>query len=237
MSTLESAGSNMSGMFSSIGAVAANYFQDKLHKKLDTDADGTVGKSEFQAALAEVGVKLGVDTGSAADADAMFASVDADGNGSLTGSETGQIIAKMLGGGGTGAFVQNRGDETRFSELDTDGDGNISMAEFGIGSSTETTAAAADTDTATATATDTTATDNVAAGTSTTTDSATEVALGSDAVKSLMASVDGDGNGKISGAEITAFATKMNSQLEAASKLYNNTATASFTTSQFRQAA
>lgn len=235
MSTLESAGSNMSGMFSSIGAVAANYFQDKLHKKLDTDADGTVGKSEFQAALAEVGVKLGVDTGSAADADAMFASVDADGNGSLTGSETGQIIAKMLGGSGTGAFVQNRGDETRFSELDTDGDGNISMAEFGIGSSTETTAT--ETDTATATATDTTGTDNVAAGTSTTTDSATEVALGSDAVKSLMASVDGDGNGKISGAEITAFATKMNSQLEAASKLYNNTATASFATSQFRQAA
>ena len=231
MSTLESAGSNMSGMFSSIGAVAANYFQDKLHKKMDTDADGTVGKSEFQAALAEVGVKLGVDTGSATDADAMFASVDADGNGSLTGSETGQIIAQMLGGSGTGAFVQNRGDETRFSELDADGDGNISMAEFGIGSSSETTATATDI------TTDATTTDTVAAGTSTTTDTATEEVVNSDAVKSLMASVDGDGDGKISGAEITAFATKMNSQLEAASKLYNNTATASFTTSQFRQAA
>ena len=109
------------------------------------------------------------------------------------------------------------------------------MAEFGIGSSSETTATATDI------TTDATTTDTVAAGTSTTTDAATDTAteevVNSDAVKSLMASVDGDGNGKISGAEITAFATKMNSQLEAASKLYNNTATASFTTSQFRQAA
>ena len=206
MSTLESAGSNMSGMFSSIGAVAANFFQDKLHKKLDTDADGTVGKSEFQAALQEVGVKLGVDTGSAADADAMFASVDADGNGSLTGSETGQIIAKMLGGSGTAAFVQTRGDETRFAELDADGDGNISMAEFGIGSGSE------------------------AAGT--TTSAASSDALSDSSVNALMASVDADGDGQVSGSELTTYASKVNTQLEAASKLYNSTATASFSTSQ-----
>ncbi|QCB45541.1 EF-hand domain-containing protein [Hydrogenophaga sp. PAMC20947] len=212
MSTLESAGSNISGMFSSFGAVAANYLQDKMHKKMDTDADGTVGKSEFQAALAQVGVKLGVETGSTADADAMFDSVDADANGSLTGSEVGQIIKNMLGGSGTQAFVQNRGDETRFAELDADGDGAISMAEFGIGSSSDTAA----TTTASATSAD---------------------VLNEDAIESLMASLDSDGDGQVSGTEIAAFATKMNSQLEAASKLYNTTATASFSTSQLSQAA
>ncbi len=228
MSTIESTGSNMSGMFSSIGAVAANYFQDKLHKKLDTDADGTVGKSEFQAALQEVGVKLGVDTGSTADADAMFASVDADGNGSLTGSETGQIIAKMLGGSGTGAFVQTRGDETRFAELDADGDGNISMAEFGIGSSSETST----TDSSLAQE------DTTSTGTSGTTgDSSSTEVLTDNGVNTLLASVDSDGDGKVSGTEISAFAAKISSQMQAASKLYNNTATASFTTSQLKQAA
>ena len=213
MSTLESAGSSVSGMFSSFGAVAANYLQDKMLKKMDTDADGTVGKTEFQTALQNVSGKLGIDVGSTEDADAMFSSVDADGNGSLTGSEVGQLIQNMLVGGGTQAFVQNRGDEGRFAELDTDGDGSISMAEFGIGSST-----------------------TASSATSTTT-AASDETLNDESVKSLMASADSDGDGQVSGAELTAFATKVSSQLEAASKLYNSTATASFTTSQLSQAA
>jgi Ca2+-binding EF-hand superfamily protein len=213
MSTLESAGSSVSGMFSSFGAVAANYLQDKMLKKMDTDADGTVGKTEFQTALQNVSGKLGIDVGSTEDADAMFSSVDADGNGSLTGSEVGQLIQNMLVGGGTQAFVQNRGDEGRFAELDTDGDGSISMAEFGIGSST-----------------------TASSATSSTT-AASDETLNDESVKSLMASADSDGDGQVSGAELTAFATKVSSQLEAASKLYNSTATASFTTSQLSQAA
>jgi Ca2+-binding EF-hand superfamily protein len=213
MSTLESAGSSVSGMFSSFGAVAANYLQDKMLKKMDTDADGTVGKTEFQTALQNVSGKLGIDVGSTEDADAMFSSVDADGNGSLTGSEVGQLIQNMLVGGGTQAFVQNRGDEGRFAELDTDGDGSISMAEFGIGSST-----------------------TASSATSSTT-AASDETLNDESVKSLMASADSDGDGQVSGAELTAFATKVSSQLEAASKLYNSTATASFSTSQLSQAA
>ena len=212
MSTLESAGSSASGMFASFGAVAANYLQDKMLKKMDTDADGTVGKSEFQAALEGVSSKLGVAVGSTEDADAMFDSVDADANGSLTGSEVGQIIQNMLVGGGTQAFVQTRGDEGRFAELDADGDGSISMAEFGIGSSTT-------------------------ASSGTTSTAASDEALNDESVKSLMASADSDGDGQVSGTELTAFATKISSQLEAASKLYNSTATASFTTSQLSQAA
>ena len=213
MSTLESAGSSVSGMFSSFGAVAANYLQDKMLKKMDTDADGTVGKTEFQTALQNVSGKLGIDVGSTEDADAMFSSVDADGNGSLTGSEVGQLIQNMLVGGGTDAFVQNRGDEGRFAELDTDGDGSISMAEFGIGSSP-----------------------TASSATSSTT-AASDEALNDESVKSLMASADSDGDGQVSGSELTAFATKISSQLEAASKLYNSTATASFSTSQLSQAA
>src|SRR5690606_3917085 len=79
-------------------------------------------------------LKLGMD--GTADADAMFASLDADGSGNLTGSEVGQIIKNVFSGqANTNAFVQSRGDEQRFAELDVDGDGTISMAEFGIGAS------------------------------------------------------------------------------------------------------
>ena len=219
MTPTESTSSNsFAGLFSPLASVAANYLQDKMHKKMDADADGVVGKSEFQSALEQVGAKLGVDSGN--NADAMFAAVDADGSGSLTGNEVGQMLKNMFSGGtNTDAFVQSRGDSERFAELDVDGDGNISMAEFGISAggseSAESTLASDSTDQAVAMA-DTSATGP----------------LNEDAMQSLLGTVDSDANGQLSDTELTAFVKQFSAQMSSASKLYSDTAIASFSTNQ-----
>jgi Ca2+-binding EF-hand superfamily protein len=219
MTPTESTSSNsFAGLFSPLASVAANYLQDKMHKKMDADADGVVGKSEFQSALEQVGAKLGVDSGN--NADAMFAAVDADGNGSLTGNEVGQMLKNMFSGGtNTDAFVQSRGDSERFAELDVDGDGNISMAEFGISAggseSAENTLASDSTDQAVAMA-DTSATGP----------------LNEDAMQALLGTVDSDANGQLSETELTAFVKQFSTQMSSASKLYSDTAIASFSTNQ-----
>lgn len=219
MSTIESAGSNFSGMFASIGGVAANYLQDKMLKKMDGDASGSVNNSEFKAALEQVGTKLGVSTGDTSTADAMFASVDANGDGELIGSEVGQMLKNMFAPqGNTDAFVQSRCDEQRFAELDADGDGNISMAEFGISTS------GTDSESLASTTTDTDAT-------------STTGTLSEDALQTLMGQVDSDADGQISGEELTAFVTQLSGQLQAASASYNSTAMASFSTSQLNESA
>lgn len=219
MTPIESTSSNsFAGLFSPLASVAANYMQDKMHKKMDADADGVVGKSEFQSALEQVGAKLGVDSGN--NADAMFAAVDADGNGSLTGNEVGQMLKNMFSGGtNTDAFVQSRGDTERFAELDVDGDGNISMAEFGISAggseSVESTLASDSTDQAVAMA-DTSATGP----------------LNEDAMQALLGTVDSDADGQLSETELTAFVKQFSTQMGTASKLYSDTAIASFSTNQ-----
>lgn len=224
MSSIESASAtnSFSGMFAPLASVAANFLQDKMHKKMDGDGDGMVNKSEFQSALEQVGAKLGVDTGG--DVDGLFASVDANSDGSLTGSEVGQMLKNMFSPqGDTGAFVQSRGDEQRFAELDSDGDGSISMAEFGISS-----AGAGSTTTTAATASD----EAVAAA-----DTSATAPLNEDALQALLGQVDSDANGQISGEEISAFVTKLGTQMQAASAKYNDTALASFSTSQLNTAA
>ncbi|AOW13422.1 hypothetical protein LPB72_10365 [Hydrogenophaga crassostreae] len=226
MNSTESTGSSNSfaGLFSPLASVAANYLQDKMHKKMDADADGVVGKSEFQSALEQVGAKLGVDSSS--NADAMFSAVDLDANGSLTGNEVGQMLKNMFSGGtatGTDAFVQSRGDEQRFAELDIDGDGNISAAEFGI--SAGGTEAAGDV-LADGTATDTSEEALAMADTSAT------GPLNEEAMQSLLGTVDSNSDGQLNDTEIKAFVKQFGTQMGAASKLYSDTAIASFSTNQ-----
>lgn len=217
MNSTESASSasSFSGMFAPLASVAANFLQDKMHKKMDGDGNGEVDKSEFQSALEQVGAKLGVDTGG--DVDGMFAAVDADSNGSLTGHEVGQMLRNMFAPpSNTDAFVQSRGDEQRFAELDADGDGNISMTEFGI----------------------TTAGTEATEATEVVADTAATAPLSEDALQTLMGQVDSDSDGQISGNELTAFVTQLGSQLQAASASYNNTALSSFSTAnQLNEAA
>lgn len=260
MNSIESASSakGLSGMFAPLASVAANYLQDKMHKKMDADADGVVGKNEFKEALQQVGAKLGVDSGG--DADAMFASVDADGNGSLTGHEVGQMLKHMFSPPPqTDSFVQSRGDEQRFAELDADGDGSISMAEFGINPNGGDTSTTVSTTTTTTTYSGAAESAQAVAGSSlaatadpitgATPSTAEELALAEaadtsataplneDALQALLGQVDSDGDGQISGAEISAFVTQLGSQMQAASQKYNDTALASFSTNKLNESA
>lgn len=227
MNTTESAGNNFSGMFASLGGVAANFLQDKMLKKMDGDGNGSVNVGEFKAALELVGTKLGVDTGDAARAEGMFASVDANGDGELIGSEVGQMLKNMFSPqSGTDAFVQSRGDEQRFAELDADGDGSISMAEFGIES------AGSDEDAVVADSVDPATGESTASA-----DASATASLNEDAMQTLLGQVDSDGDGQISQTELTAFVTQLGTQMQAASQKYNETALASFSTKSLNTAA
>lgn len=134
MSTVDTSNSSAwSQTLSSLNGALSSHLQDKMLKKMDTDGSGGVDQSEFQAALEKVAGKLGIEVGEGGSE--LYASLDTDQDGTLNGSEVGSLMQSMLGaigGGGTQAFVQSRGDEARFAELDSNSDGMISMEEFGI---------------------------------------------------------------------------------------------------------
>jgi Ca2+-binding EF-hand superfamily protein len=260
MSTVENT-SAWAQTLSSISTALSGHLQDKMLKKMDTDGSGGVDQTEFKAALEKVASKLGIEVGEGSEA--LYASLDADQDGSLNGTEVGQLLRNLFAPPtDTQAFVQSRGDEARFTELDADGDGSISMAEFGIvpnaglpegtvvSSTTTTTttttvvqgadsplspmagadaAVAALTNAAPATPSGTVAASPVAAEEATDeATNATEVAAADtdDRMSALMKAVDKDGNGDISGAELTAFLKLVNTQAEAATRRYNETALA-----------
>lgn len=245
MSTVDSSNSSAwSQTLSSLSGAMSSYLQDKMLKKMDTDGSGGVEQSEFQAALEKVAGKLGIDAGEGATE--WYASLDADRNGSLDGGEVGSLLQNLFSSAaGTQAFVQSRGDEARFAELDADSDGMISMAEFGITPATETTVI--QTTTVISSAQDPAVTAPVAAPvvaaspTTTpvagTTAPASDEAVASaestngtapeDELQALMKSADTDGNGSISAEELNVLVAKLNAQAEAASKRYNDTALAS----------
>lgn len=132
MSTIDTSNSSAwPQSLSSINGALSSHLQDKMLKKMDTDGSGGVDQSEFQAALEKLAGKLGIEVGEGGSE--LYASLDTDQDGSLNGNEVGAMMQSMFGAmGGTQAFVQSRGDEARFAELDADGDHMISMEEFGI---------------------------------------------------------------------------------------------------------
>lgn len=226
MSTTESVGNVASGLLSSIGAALSTHYQDKMLKKLDTDGSGGVGQSEFQAAMDKAGSKFGLDLGQGASS--MFTSADANSDGSLDADEVGQVIRNLfMPPDNTQAFVQSRGDETRFAELDTDGDGQISKAEFGIASpeADQTVVSSTTTTTTTVISSTTDDTGAAASGADAVASAVTDPAsAATDPLVALMNTVDKDGDGQISGDELNQFVAQLSSQLEAASKKYNDVA-------------
>lgn len=249
MSTVEST-SAWAQTLSSISSALSTHLQDKMLKKMDTDSSGGVDQTEFKAALEKVAGKLGVDAGEGAEE--LYASLDADSDGSLNGGEVGQLLQQLFTPpSDTQAFVQSRGDEARFAELDADADGNISMAEFGI-----TPEAALPEGTVVSTTTTTTvvstihepitgaeggtavaAAEPAAAGAATAVDTAAvppeaqsaavaQAAVSDEQLQAMMSSVDANGDGEISGAELSAFVAQISAQAEAATRRYNETALA-----------
>jgi Ca2+-binding EF-hand superfamily protein len=244
MSTVDSSNSGAwSQTLSALSGAMSSYLQDKMTKKMDADGSGGVEQSEFQAALEKVAGKLGIEVGEGASE--LYASLDADQNGSLNSGEVGSLLQSLFASASnTQAFVQSRGDEARFAELDADSDGQISMAEFGITPAAETTvvqtttvvtttheAAVNEATTGVAEAAGATGTNAVAALVDASQEQAVAsadpaVAEGS-SLQALIQSVDTDGNGEISTAELNTFVAKLNAQAEAATKRYNDTALAS----------
>jgi Ca2+-binding EF-hand superfamily protein len=252
MSTVENT-SAWAQTLSSISTALSGHLQDKMMKKMDTDGSGGVDQTEFKAALEKVAGKLGIEVGEGSDA--LYASLDADENGSLNGAEVGQLLKNLFTPPtDTQAFVQSRGDEARFTELDADGDGSISMAEFGIVPNAgvpEGTVMSSTTTTTTTTviqgsdgpltpmtgsdeAAEVAALSNATPTASASTVAAAEADKGNEVaaaaadndLNALMKAVDKDGNGDISGAELTAFLKLVNTQAETASRRYNETALA-----------
>lgn len=186
--------------------------QGKVMKKADLDGSGAIDASEFQAALDKVATKFGLPV--SGDAKTLFQQADTDGDALLSGAEMTQALLGLLApaSSGTQAFVQSRGDEARFAELDTDGDGVISKAEFGIGN------AEAGVVTTTTTTTVTTVQSTADGDTAT---ASTEPGAVTSRLQELVAGLDTDNDGQISGQELTAFIAQLSSQLELASRLYN----------------
>jgi Ca2+-binding EF-hand superfamily protein len=242
MSTVDSSNSSAwSQTLSSLSGAMSTYLQDKMLKKMDADSSGGVEQSEFQAALEKVAGKLGIDVGEGASE--LYASLDADQNGSLDGGEVGSLLQSLFASASnTQAFVQSRGDEARFAELDADSDGQISMAEFGITPASETTVITTTTvisktqeGTAAEGAGALAASEEAVAAASGTQAAEEQAVAGTEAAAStedaslqaLMQSVDTDGSGDISSNELNTFVAKLNAQAEAATKRYNDTALAS----------
>jgi Ca2+-binding EF-hand superfamily protein len=240
MSTTESVGSSVTGQWSqalaSIGSALSGKLQDKMLKKMDTDGNGTVGKTEFEAAMEKVSTKYGIDLGQ--DPQALFAGLDSDSDGALNGEELGQVIQHLFAPPtNTQDFLQSRGNEEQFGALDADGDGSLSMAEFtGVPAdgaevsivsttTTTTTLVSSDADAPGATG------EVVPATTTAETDATTPVAAApADPLQALMDGLDSDGDGQISDSELTTFVSQLNSQIEAATRKYNETALAGLDT-------
>lgn len=217
--------------------------QTKAMKKMDANADGEVEQAEFQSALEKAAGKLGVELGSE-EAGQMFASFDTDGDGRLSGSEVGSVVTGLLSSlGNLQNFMQSRGsdasagfDANTFANRDLDGDGVLSLAEFTGSAGTtvttttitqivETTVVSPDGTTTTSTngamppgvpiSESTGAVDPLLADGTT-----AQPVSGTSSLDSLIATMDTDGDGQVSGDELTAFLNQINTVVQH----YNDTA-------------
>ena len=111
----------------------ASQLQAKAMKKLDTDADGNVTQTEFQAVLEKAAGKLGVELGEG-EAAGMFSNFDGDADGSLNLSEVGNVVGGLLSSlGNVQDYMKHQHSgfsADSFASRDADGDGVLSLAEF-----------------------------------------------------------------------------------------------------------
>lgn len=222
MSTVEGIGSKTASQWSpalaSLGSTLTTYLQDKMLKKIDVDENGSVGQSEFQAAMEQLTTKLGVDLGE--DHSEMFAGLDADGSGELSGQELGQMIrAAFSAPENTQDFLAARGGENKptseFDALDIDGDGILSRAEFaGPTAASGTSAPSADTATTTITSVTTAQYTPSSDSPASTTQVASTAA--NDPLKALLGGLDADKNGQVSNSEVDQFIAQLAGQMQLA---------------------
>lgn len=223
----------------------SSQLQSKAMKKMDANGDGHVEQTEFQSALEKAAGKLGVEL-DADEAAQMFAGFDADADGHLSGSEVGSVVSGLLSSlGNLQNFMQSRSDgfdANTFASRDLDGDGVLSLAEFtGAAANTVTTTTITQIVETTVTSPGSGTSGGVTTTTPSTTASGSVIDEGTGAIEqlaatdttapnttgttsldSLMASLDTNADGQISGDELTAFVNQITTVVQH----YNDTALA-----------
>ncbi|MBI3506596.1 MAG: EF-hand domain-containing protein [Proteobacteria bacterium] len=90
-------------------------WREKLFQKLDSNGDGSVDKSEFEAGMQAKGMD-------ATKADSIFAKLDTDTDGSVSKTEFAKGAHHHKKAAGSA--------DDLFAKIDTDGDGSVSKSEF-----------------------------------------------------------------------------------------------------------
>jgi|GEM_PF-845801 len=123
--------SGISGTNSYISQMNIQSMQQKMFSKADSDSDGGVNQTEFEAFIVELSDKTGVSV----DAEEALSTYDADGDGTLNQDEMDTFMqenapappsADSAASGGMGMLSP----EEMFSDTDTDGDGGIDQTEL-----------------------------------------------------------------------------------------------------------
>ncbi|MCS4511483.1 EF-hand domain-containing protein [Xylophilus ampelinus] len=196
---------------------------DDLFGKVDSDADGSLSATEFQALQDRMSGKTGASASSASstsgtDAGEQFARLDTDDDGTLSAAEFdagrpsgagGQTAGAQGAAGGTppppggpggpgGAGGASASASTTYDPQDTNEDGTVSAAERMA-----------------ATATDATTTGATASATGTA--STTGTGTSTDPLQALFKAVDGDGDGRIGREEAEVLSQKITDALTALS--------------------
>ena len=123
--------SGVSGSGGSWSSVADRFSQmnSKMFAKIDANGDGSIDKSELQAAFDQIASKTG---GTALKADDLFSAIDTDGDGKVSASEFEAGVKSLLPQpSSTQEFAAQRSagrSDALFSKLDGNGDGNLDVA-------------------------------------------------------------------------------------------------------------
>lgn len=195
--------STISGVSSSGDAWAAmkaqrSQMQAKMFSKVDTDSSGGVDKTELQSLIDDVAKKSGVTNTSSTEE--LFSKMDANSDGSLSTDELGKGLKEILPQQSTLDFAQSSSDSGR----DPEGAGGPPPppgGAAGAGGASTTTYDPLDTNQDGTVS----AAERLAGSTST------------DAVQTLLKTIDTDSDSKISATESDAFMTQLTAQLESTS--------------------
>jgi len=123
--------SGISGMMNSTNLYGITSNQrppkpEEMFSAIDTNSDGSIDKTEFEAFDAEMSEK----TGRPGKAEEMFSMIDTDGDGKITREEDTAFHSQMKDRMDLAGLMRPPDQEDMFSKIDTNADGSVDKAEF-----------------------------------------------------------------------------------------------------------